>query len=193
MGGAKPLRRLGGERLIDRALRLARRWSDDVRVALREPGQLGDVAAAVLFDDPAIEGPLGGLAAALAAARDAGRETLLAVPCDTPFLPVDLAGRLRAAIGAHGAALAASGDDLHPACALWRADALARLGDYAASGRRSLIGFAEAIGYVAVRWEARCLVNLNSPADLAEAERRLASEGEGVDPGTGRDWLASRR
>lgn len=176
MGGGKPLRRLGSERLIDRALRLACLWSDDVRIALRSPGQLGQLAAPSLIDDPAIAGPLAGLASALQGARDAVRAQVLTLPCDTPFVPHDLAARLRAAIGGEMAALAASRDDIHPACALWRADALERMPAYLATGRRSLIGFAEAIGYARAEVAADELVNINDNAGLALAERRLSLE-----------------
>ncbi|HEY0325757.1 MAG TPA: NTP transferase domain-containing protein, partial [Allosphingosinicella sp.] len=61
MGGATPLRKLGGERLVDRALRMAGAWSDDVRVAVRDRRQIEDVDVPVVLDDPAIEGPLAGL------------------------------------------------------------------------------------------------------------------------------------
>jgi molybdopterin-guanine dinucleotide biosynthesis protein A len=33
IGGGKPMRMLGGETLLDRALAIGRRWSDDVLVA----------------------------------------------------------------------------------------------------------------------------------------------------------------
>ena len=192
MGGAKPLRMLGGERLVDRALRMARTWSDDVRIALRDHGQIEAAAVAVLLDDPAIEGPLAGLSSALMAAREAGREMVLTIPCDAPFLPGDLSTRLQAAIGTNGAALAASGPDLHPTCALWRTDALDLLADYVSSGRRSLTGFAQTVGYFAVDWDARRFFNANRPEDLAEAERRLASEVEDVDPASGPDRGVAR-
>ena len=88
--------------------------------------------------------------------------------------PDDLPRRLSAALPGHSAALAASGGRVHPVCGLWRTNALAPLRDYAASGRRSLIGFAETIGYVAVEWPAAAFFNVNRPEDLAEAEARLA-------------------
>ncbi|WP_166039011.1 molybdenum cofactor guanylyltransferase [Sphingosinicella sp. YJ22] len=187
MGGAKPLRMLHGERLVDRALRKARAWSDDVRVALRDRRQIEGVDVPVLLDDPAIEGPLAGLRSALTAAREAGREMVLTIPCDAPFVPGDLAAALEAAIGTNGVALARSAPDLHPTCAMWRTETLDLLPDYVASGRRSLIGFAELAGYAAVDWDSRRFFNLNRPEDLAEAERRLASEVEDVDPASGFD------
>lgn len=176
IGGGKPLRTLGGERLIDRAVRVARLWSDDVRLALRDAGQAPGLNLPVLLDDPAMPGPLAGLGSALRAARDSQHGFVLTIPCDVPFVPLDLAQRLQAAIGERLAALAASGSDLHPTCALWRPEAADRLAAYAGSGRRSLTGFAERVGFARAEWDGARFLNVNSDADLAEAERRLAME-----------------
>lgn len=158
IGGHKPLRLLGGETLLDRALRRARGWSDDVLVASGES------------DMPGIEGPLGGVAAALAWGGDA-----LTIPCDMPFLPEDLPERLQSK---EIATIAMSGGRLHPVCALWRARAIEGVADYVATGRRSLRGFAEAVGYEAVAWEAEPIdpfFNVNDEDDLARAEALLRS------------------
>jgi molybdopterin-guanine dinucleotide biosynthesis protein A len=162
IGGGKPQRLLGGETLLDRALRRARSWSDEVLVAAREGGDLQD--------DPAIEGPLGGVAAALALGGD-----VLTIACDMPFLPDDLPARL---MGDATVAVAASGGRLHPVCALWKAEARAALPAYLATGRRSLTGFAEAAGYAAVEWPVEPFdpfFNINDPTDLARAEALLRS------------------
>lgn len=176
IGGDKPLRKLAGERLIDRAVRLGQLWSDDLRIALREPGQAAGVGVSLLIDDPAIPGPLAGLKSALQAARNARRGFALTIPCDVPFLPSDLGARLQQAIGSRPAALAATGPDLHPTCALWRTEALERLPLYLKSGRRSLLGFAEVTGFARAEWAADRFFNVNSAMELAEAEGRLASE-----------------
>lgn len=175
IGGTKPLRELGGERLIDRALRLARSWSDIVAIAVRDRAQAPAVNAAIIVDD-AIEGPLGGLAAGLRFARSAGRELLLTIPADMPFLPSDLLERLAAALGRNSCALASSGGHIHPVCGLWRVKVHNRIDSYAASGRRSLHGFAELAARSVVEWphgEADPFFNINSADELAEAERRL--------------------
>lgn len=169
IGGGKPQRMLGGATLLDRAVARARAWSDCIAVSARSRGQIGATDLPLLRDPPGLEGPLAGLAAA----RTLDRPTILTLPCDMPFLPDDLADRLAAALSGHGAALAASGGHVHPVCALWRSEALDRLDAYAATGRRSLIGFAETVGYAAVEWPGEPFFNVNSPADLAEAERRL--------------------
>jgi molybdopterin-guanine dinucleotide biosynthesis protein A len=159
IGGGKPQRILGGRTLLDRALGIARQWSADVEVADGSTDALG------------IEGPLGGVAGALGRGGD-----IITIPCDMPFLPEDLPERL-CATGA-AAALAQSGGRLHPVCALWRARAADGLAAYAASGRRSLHGFAEAIGYEAVTWPTDPIdpfFNINDADDLARAEALLGS------------------
>jgi molybdopterin-guanine dinucleotide biosynthesis protein A len=48
--------------------------------------------------------------------------------------------------------------------------------EYLASGRRSLRGLAETVGYVAVDWPTDPedpFFNINTSADLVEAERRI--------------------
>lgn len=171
MGGAKPSRRFGGGTLIAHALELARGYGDPVAVAVRDPAQLsGADEAALLIDDPALGGPIAGLASALAFARRCGAVVALTLPCDTPLLPTDLATRLRAALTPDvGAAVAASGGRAHPVCAVWRAAMADRLPAYLAAGRSSLIGFAEACDMVQVDWpvgDVDPFANANTPEDL---------------------------
>jgi molybdenum cofactor guanylyltransferase len=176
IGGSKPLMVLGGKRLIDRAVEQADRYSDLVAVAVRDEAQVRPVGAVLISDDPDIQGPLGGLVAGLKFARYKGREFLLTIPADTPFLPSDLLARLAAAIGDWGCSLAKSGGQLHPMCGLWRSSSLERIQTYVTGGRRSLWGFAGMIGYVEVEWPVGPgdpFFNINEPADLAEAERRM--------------------
>lgn len=175
IGGGKPLRMLGGETLLVRALGQANTFSDRVALAVRDPAQVGAPGGVAVISDAPVEGPLGGLAAALGWARDQGRAAVLTLPCDMPFVPTDLGARLGAALDGD-AAIAASGGRLHPVCGLWRVEALDHLPAYAASGRRSLHGFAEAVGFKAVDWPiepADPFFNVNTAGDLAEAEARL--------------------
>ena len=165
IGGGKPQRLLGGETLLDRALRRARSWSDEVLVAAREGGDIAD--------DPAIEGPLGGVAAALALGGD-----VLTIPCDMPFLPDDLPARL---VSDKAVTVAASGGRLYPVCALWTKRALDGLPAYLATGRRSLTGFAEAVGYRAVDWSVDrydYFFNINSLEDIEQAGTWLSQPRE---------------
>ena len=169
MGGEKPLRLLGERSLLDRAIDRARSWSNEVAIAVRTPTQVGTAFLPVLIDPPDLEGPL----AALASASTLNRAFALIIPCDMPFLPDDLPARLRAKLGDGSAALTASGGRVHPVCGLWRTKALADVRGYAATGRRSVIGFAEAVGYTAVEGSEDEFANVNTQSDLAAAATRL--------------------
>lgn len=176
IGGGKPLRLLGGKRMIDRAEALASQWSEITAVAVRNHAQVGSTQSACIADEEGIEGPLAGLVAALRFARDNGCEAVLTIPADMPFLPLALEERLSAAIGGAGAAIASSGGKLHPVCGLWRVSALEAMPPYLTSGRRSLRGFAEAVGFASVEWThqpADPFFNINSGEDLVAAERLL--------------------
>lgn len=178
IGGAKPLRTLGGLTLIDRAAARARGWSGQVVAAVRDPSQLGSSDIEHFRDEPSIEGPLAGLAAALRFALHEGFEGVLVIPADMPFLPNDLRDRLERTIGAHVAAIASSAGRLHPVCGLWRIQAVDRLASYLETGKRSLIGFAEAVDYAVAEWPAMPadpFFNINSAEDLVAAEQRLSA------------------
>lgn len=174
IGGAKPDRILGGATLMAHAMGAAERWRAPVAVAVREPDQAAFTDCAVILDDPAIRGPLAGLASALAWARDRGAERVLTIPCDMPFLPPDLLERLEAALGPDdGVAVAASGGRLHPVCALWRTRTADRLHEQAKAGRLSLTGLSERAGRVVAEWPTGSrdpFLNVNTREDLRAAE-----------------------
>lgn len=65
IGGRKPMRLLGGQTLLDRAIERARGWSDKVALAVRSASQVGGFDVDLLIDRPGLEGPLGGLASAI--------------------------------------------------------------------------------------------------------------------------------
>lgn len=175
MGGDKAGQRYGEITLLDRAVELARGWSTDVAVAVRVPAQVpAGLAVDTLLDRADIEGPLAGLAAALAQARARGCDLLLTLPCDAPRLPADLLARLQAALRPEMlCAVATSGGRRHPTCALWRPAAHELLAAYLATGRRSLTGFAEACAAVEVAWPDRPddpFANANTPQELARLQ-----------------------
>lgn len=176
-GGGKPLQELKGKRLIDRALEQARQWSNRIAIAVRDEAQVQPIDGKLIRDEPDVEGPLGGLIAALRFAREDRCEFVATIPSDMPFLPPDLMERLAHHIDDRGCALASSGGHVHPVCGLWQTSALEHVAAYVASGRRSLKGFAEAIGWADAQWPIEPsdpFLNVNTPEDLAEAERWLA-------------------
>lgn len=176
IGGEKPLRLLGGRRLIDRTLEFASTLTPHLAISVHSRDQIDDPSVPLLLD-ARDGGPIAGLDAAFSFAAQLGLERLLTLPCDAPFLPPDLATRLGGALGStHAAAIPSSGGRLHPTAALWRSSARDELPAYRASGRSSLVGFAENTGFVEVPWDDATIdpfFNINDAEDLATAESLL--------------------
>ncbi|MFL6735197.1 MAG: molybdenum cofactor guanylyltransferase [Sphingomicrobium sp.] len=177
IGGRKPDRHLGGRTLLDRAVSLAQQWSDEIVITVRDLLQVPNARCPVIADDPLIEGPLGGLASALRFADALQFDALLTIASDMPFLPADLAARLQHGMTEAPVAIARSDGHLHPVCALWRRETVVGLNDYIATGRTSLWGLAEQLGFTAVDWPSDPpdpFFNINSQQDLLAAERMIA-------------------
>jgi molybdopterin-guanine dinucleotide biosynthesis protein A len=127
-------------------------------------------------------GPLAGILAALDWAHGIGAEAVMTAAVDTPFLPPDLAGRLRLAAGPSGAAIAASPDAAgrirpHPTFGLWPVRARDGLRACLAAGERKLMLWAEALGAGVAEFAPAPhdpFFNINTPEDLAAAERIAA-------------------
>jgi len=174
MGGAdKALLPLAGQPLLAHVLaRVAPQVATMAVSANGEAARLAGFGLPVLADAPgcAGEGPLAGVLAGLNWAAATGAERLLVVPCDTPFLPADLAARLAAA---PAAAFAAAGGRDHASVALWRVADRAALAALFAGGERRLR--AALAGAARVEFAApEAFANINTAADLAQAEARLA-------------------
>ena len=184
MGGGKGQRLLDGISLLDRALCYAVAVSGDVGVAM-PADRVEDLPPGVhrLIDQVGIdsqrgEGPIGALAAAMNFAAKIGAERVAMIGCDMPFLPGNLLDRLGGALDNDdaGVALAVSGGRWHPLAAMWRVIPEG-LCHYRATGSRAMMGFAEWVGYVSVEWDVAPVdpfFNINTPDDLAQAERQMA-------------------
>lgn len=177
IGGNKSERLLAGVSLLDRALAKAAKYSSPVMVSVGTGEFTLPPDIYMLEDEAYIGGPIAGLASALKFASKVNALHVMIMPCDTPFLPDCLLQRLQDGIGESVAALSRYDRWLHPACSLWRAEAANLLPDYLASGRRSLIGFAQTVGYVAADLpieDVDPFLNINTVADLLLAEEILA-------------------
>jgi molybdenum cofactor guanylyltransferase len=175
IGGQKSAKLLAHKSLLDHALNYAARTSALVAVAAdtEDSGPLPQNVSLIL-DDIIGAGPISGLSSALRFANEQRATHILVIACDVPFLPQNLLPRLQHVIGDAAMAMAISDGKLHPACALWRADCAKLLPEYLATGRRSLMGFAETAGYETVHWP--CVpfdpfFNINTAENLAEAEK----------------------
>lgn len=140
--------------------------------------QYGEVVA---DDAPALgewQGPLMGIAAALAAVavQDAATPQWLVVsPCDTPFVPADLAARLIGAADAAEApiAYAVAHGQRHSACMALRTALLPELLAYLRGGDRKVGLWQARAGAVEAVFDdapPHAFMNVNTPEDLALAE-----------------------
>jgi molybdopterin-guanine dinucleotide biosynthesis protein A len=115
-------------------------------------------------------GPLAGLHAGLAACTT---EWLLVVPCDMPFVPLDLCARLLGAAPPDDrrARVPFDGEHHHYACMLLPGTALGRVTAALDAGRRSLRSLLDGVGWLGVDFAGQRLAfsNLNTPADVAGA------------------------
>lgn len=129
----------------------------------------GHVVARDASDD--YPGPLAGL---LAAAPLLDTPWLLCVPCDTPFLPADLAPRLYAAAQAAGSPLARAADAARAqfAVMLLRRELLDDLAAWLAGGGRRVQDWQVRHAPAEVRFEQPewAFLNINDAADLRRAE-----------------------
>jgi molybdenum cofactor guanylyltransferase len=173
-GGDKPLLPLAGATLLDLVLARLRPQASTIAVSANgDPARFARFGLPVLPDAQGHAGPLAGVAAGMAWAAKCGADTLLTVPGDTPFIPADLVTRLAAA-----PAWAVSDGAVHPLIALWPTQEAARLNAWLADGLDLRVkSFGTALLMRAVTFEETPdpFFNINTPADLAEAQARAAT------------------
>lgn len=153
------------ERVIERlrpqvgALMISANRNIDVYRALGHPVLLD--AADGLEPFP---GPLAGLLAGL---RAMATPWLAAVPCDAPFLPLDLVRRLVAALGSSAAAMASVGDRAEPVFCLLHVGLADDLAVALANGERRAETWLRGIGAApAVFLQPQDFANLNTLQEL---------------------------
>ncbi|MBG1233716.1 molybdenum cofactor guanylyltransferase [Aestuariivirga litoralis] len=112
--------------------------------------------------------PLAGLHAALSCGAEQGFDAVLTVPCDGPFLPLDLAARLKPVLPA----IAASQGQAHYLTGLWPSDLAALLDLELKSGLVRVMDWAALAKAREVEWTAASgdpFANLNTPEDFRAA------------------------
>jgi molybdopterin-guanine dinucleotide biosynthesis protein A len=115
-------------------------------------------------------GPLAGLHAGLSACET---PLLVTAPCDSPFLPMDLVARLRAALEDAGAdlAVAKTGDQPHPVFSLVRREVLDGLTAFLEGGGRKVDAWYAALKVTEVAFEdERAFANINTLEELNQLQ-----------------------
>jgi molybdopterin-guanine dinucleotide biosynthesis protein A len=115
-------------------------------------------------------GPLAGLHAGLTHAH---QPFVVTVPCDSPFLPLDLVIRLRTALERERAQLAVAKtfDQAHPVFALVRREVLPNLSAFLEAGGRKIDAWYASLATIEVPFddEADAFRNINTTDELAAA------------------------
>jgi molybdenum cofactor guanylyltransferase len=114
-------------------------------------------------------GPLAGLQAGLSAAQ---HELVATVPCDSPFLPLDLIARLHMALQRNHAqlAVAVTFNQPHPVFCLCRRDVLPHLTTFLDNGGRKIDAWYATLNTVEVNFddETDAFMNINTRQELDE-------------------------
>ena len=175
-GQDKGLILLGGQPLVAWVIRRLRRQVDSLVLSanrnLPAYAALGRVVADAIPGQP---GPLAGIHAASGCLEC---EWVLTAPCDAPFLPLDLVGRLlTGARQTSGEAVYAADDQgAHDSVMLVRRSILADIAVFLGEGGRRVQDRLARVHArpVLLRDEPHAFLNINTPEDLAVAGRVCA-------------------
>ena len=184
-GGDKGTRRVGGRSILDRVAAAMRPQCEHLVISANgDPERFASLGLPVAEDSvPDYPGPLAGVLAGLdhVAHHHPGAAFAVTVPTDTPFLPHDLIARLEDGRVADRAAIvcAHSGDAKHHVAALWSVALRAALRRaLVEEGSRKVGAFITRHPVAYVTWPVEPydpFLNVNTPEDLAVAERIAAS------------------
>jgi len=174
-GRDKGLELLAGKPMIEWVVRACPHEAERVVVANRNLDDYARYGRVTTDAEAGFQGPLAGVASALAAATTTRVMTL---PVDCPDPPADLAQRLAAVLDARGvgAAVAHDGERRQPLFALYRAE-LAEAAAVGAKAGNGVWEWQDSIGAVEVDFadERRQFHNLNTPEEFAAYADALRS------------------
>ncbi len=129
----------------------------------------------VISDDLSDAGPLGGIHAAMTAAKARGYSHIISFSSDSPFFPDDYVARLLAQNDVR-IAIAKSGEKAHPVMGIFEVSLLDDLKAYLASGERRVMWWVRQHPHKEVVWDNENpdpFFNINNRQDLAKAEKYL--------------------
>jgi molybdopterin-guanine dinucleotide biosynthesis protein A len=175
MGGVdKGLVELAGRPMVAHVIdRLAPQVAGVIVNANQNVERYLDLAHAVVRDEiSGFAGPLAGLHAGMSATAT---PYVVTVPCDSPFLPLDLVARLAAGLEAAGAQLAVARtfDQPHPVFALVERSVLPHLASFLHGGGRKIDAWYATLRVTEVRFDdcADAFRNINTRDELDAARK----------------------
>ena len=180
-GGDKALLDANGKPLLGHVIdRLGPQVSEIAINANGDPERFSTFGLPVVADTvEGFVGPLGGVLAGMRWAAERGHTHIASAAADTPFFPSDLVAKLKEAKGDQPISMAATDDperglSEHPTFALWPVDLADDL-EYALTkgNMRKVIVWTSRHGCARAVFDEDGMpfFNVNTPEDLAEAER----------------------
>ena len=166
-GSDKALTEIDGVRLLDRAVTVLGVVCDEVVIASSRPDH-SVPGVTRLPDLRADKGPLGGMEAAFAHAREKAIPSVVVLACDLPSVDSSLLRRLIAKLG-DAPAVSVGRDDppgFEPLCAAYRTSCLEPLQELLDDGRFQARALFEKVGGRLLGGSPGGLLNLNEPKDL---------------------------
>lgn len=166
----------GDTTLLDYIIRQAKKQLSNLMLNVN-----GDVARVmsygldVIEDEMADVGPLGGVLAAMKAAKAKGYAYIVTFSGDSPFFPADYVKRLVAEKNVQ-ISFAKSGDKNHPVMGIFEVSLYDDLKAYLEAGDRRVLWWIRRHSYREVVWDdinPDPFFNINRREDLVEAERYL--------------------
>ena len=176
MGGVdKGLQLFRGKPMVAHVIERLGPQVDEILInANRNPADYERFGHRVIADEiEGFAGPLAGFERGLA---HASHDLVVTVPCDSPFLPLDLVSRLREAMTRETAqiAYARTGEQPHPVFCLMRRDVHESLKRFLGSGQRKIDKWFAQLRSAEVPFddEADAFLNINTREELAKLEPR---------------------
>jgi molybdopterin-guanine dinucleotide biosynthesis protein A len=187
LGRPKAFAEVGGMTLLARAEALLETLCDEVVIAAPDGLALPPHRCERVADAEPAGVPLAGLVAGLAALPF---ERAIVLGVDFPLMRPELLEALLVQLGDRAAVIPAPGGVPQPLAAAYAARALAPLTGALAAGERAVTDAALALDPLVlgdaelarIEGGVDCFFNLNTPEDLAEAERRLAAHAHEAAP-----------
>lgn len=183
-GGDKGLLDLGGRSLLAHVIERLAPQVSQIAINANGPAERFAAFGVPIAPDPVPgnPGPLAGILAGMEWAATTGASHVVSVAADTPFFPRNLVVKLQADLseGDKIATAATQGETRvwwHPTFALWPVDLAEPLRAAIEAGTRRVVVWAGEHGNSAALFETGAVdpfFNVNTPQDLADAERMLA-------------------